>query len=490
MKPADLVVAAALAAYLAVRWRRFSREGRALLLVAIAGLAVYGAGAFQLPNFETAVKDLGTSLGSWTYLLVGAMAFAETGAFLGFIAPGEVTVIVGGVVAGQGKIDVVALIALVWVAAIAGDMTSYFMGRRLGREFLVRHGRRVKITHERLDSVEAFFARRGGATILVGRFIGFVRPIAPFLAGSSRMPFKRFVPYDVLAAGLWSTTFVLLGYAFWHSFDQVVAVAKQGALALGLAVAVVVAAIAAVRQRDELRRRALQTRAGRALARPAGFARDRLTPGRLGLELTTLLAIAAVGLFAFVGLLVTVQDTALTPGDRNAFAIAGDLRSGAGVHVARVLTWLGAAPVAWPIVLATGGWLALRERRLEAAVLVAGLALTVLLVHVTKSAVDRPRPPHPLTATQDASFPSGHTAYATALVAAAVAAARAAPAARRLALVLAALAVAVAVGITRIYLRAHYLSDVLSGAGLSAAIFALCGATALAVDFVRNNGAR
>jgi len=488
MKPTSLIIAAAIVVYVVVRWKRFSLEGRIFLALVVAGLIVHGTGVVQLPNFEKLIVDLGTSLGSWTYLLVGVMAFAETGAFLGFIAPGEVTVIVGGVVAGQGKIAVIPLIALVWVAAVAGDVVSYYLGRRLGRDVLEKHGKRVKITPERLDRVEDFFARRGGMTILIGRFIGFVRPIAPFLAGSTRMPFRRFIPYDVLAAGLWSATFVLLGYVFWQSFGQVARIAREGALALGGVVVLGVVVVAVVRHREQWRERMLSTRAGRAVAGPVSFAWNRLTPGDLGLELTTLLAVAAVGLFAFVSYLTAVDaTTALPPGDIYALQAVDDLRTGWAVDAAKVLTWLGAAPIAWTAVAAAAAWLWRRERRLEGRVLIAGLFLTGLLVHVTKVAVDRPRPIDPLTATHNPSFPSGHSAYATAVIAAAIAVGRAAPAPRRVSLVLVSLIVAVVVWTTRIYLRAHYLSDVLAGIGLSAAIFALCATVALVVDFVRNN---
>jgi undecaprenyl-diphosphatase len=87
-----------------------------------------------------------------------------------------------------------------------------------------------------------------------------------------------------------------------------------------------------------------------------------------------------------------------------------------------------------------------------------------------------------------ASFPSGHTAYAVGLVAVAVALSRTAPAlAHRFGIVIVAIVLAAIVGLTRIYLRAHYLSDVLAGAGLGAAVFAICGMTALVVDYVRHN---
>ena len=128
--------------------------------------------------------------------------------------------LVGGVVAGQGEISIVTLIALVWFCAVAGDVTSYTLGRRLGRGFLERHGPRLKITEERLQTVEGFFDRHGGPTILIGRFIGLVRALAPFIAGASKMELRRFLAYDIVGAGLWSALFCLLGYFFWQSLGH------------------------------------------------------------------------------------------------------------------------------------------------------------------------------------------------------------------------------------------------------------------------------
>src|SRR4051812_860257 len=175
MKWGWIVAACVLAGWLAARRHRQARWFQALELVAIAAALAIGVGLVHLPNLEKLIEDAGTALGSWTYLLVGALAFAETGAFLGFIAPGETAVIVGGLVAGQGKISLLVLIAIVWACAVAGDLTSYELGRRLGRDWLLRHGERLKVTDERLGQVEEFFARRGNVTIFVGRFLGFVR---------------------------------------------------------------------------------------------------------------------------------------------------------------------------------------------------------------------------------------------------------------------------------------------------------------------------
>jgi undecaprenyl-diphosphatase len=222
--------------------------------------------------------------------------------------------------------------------------------------------------------------------------------------------------------------------------------------------------------------------------RPLVFAWNRLTPGELGLELTTLLSVAAVGSFAFFGYIIVLQDVVTTPGDMRAMRISADLYSATLVDVAKALTWLGSAPLTWTAAIAASVWLFVEDRRLEAAVIFFGMVLTIIGVHVTKDLMDRPRPADPLASAAGESYPSGHTAYAMVYVAIAVALNRAAPALRRYAILLVAVALVVIVGLTRVYLRVHYLSDVLGGAGLAAMCFAVCAVVALIVDFVRHNG--
>lgn len=260
MRPLPLIGAALVLAFLAHRRRRLGRFEFAIGSLVAAGLVAYGVGLFALPDFEHLIRDAGQALGPYTYVLVGVLAFLETGAFVGLIAPGEFAILVGGVVAGQGRISIVALIALVWACAFAGDLTSFVAGRRLGREFMERHGPKVKITGERLDRVDEFFSKHGGKAIFLGRFVGLVRAVAPFIAGSSRMPIRRFVPYDVLGAGIWGATYCLLGYAFWQSFDKLTAIVHTGAIALGAVIVVVVAAVLAYRRlRDPEERERLRS---------------------------------------------------------------------------------------------------------------------------------------------------------------------------------------------------------------------------------------
>jgi undecaprenyl-diphosphatase len=509
VKPVPLVVAALLAAFLI--WRRRRLEPTLLIGGAIVAVltAIYGTGVVKLPNLEESLISVGKTLGAWTYLLVGALAFFETGAFIGLIAPGETALLLGGLVAGQGQIDVLTLIGIVWACAVAGDLTSFFLGRRLGRRFLVRHGAKVQITEERLHHVEGFFDRHGGKAILIGRFVGLVRAIAPFLAGSSGMAVRRFLPYDIVGAGLWGSTFVLLGYVFWQSFSTLVSYAKTGALALGAVIVIVVGLVWLVRwvrqqenrrlARDWLQRQgerpalrpvaAVVRPLARGSRRPARFVWDRVTPGDLGLELTTLAAVAGVGTYTFVAHIVALQAGNTPILDPEALRVARSLELGTLVDVAKVLTNLGALPVAGALVV--GAWAVLLPRRefVESLVLGVGLALTYVGVHITKASLDRLRPPDPLVSTDLSAYPSGHAAYAMTWVAVAVTISRVLPKlASRFVLVTAAVVIALVVGLTRIYLRAHWLSDVTGGWGLGAAVFSLCGLLALVVAYVRDNG--
>ena len=215
-----------------------------LIAVGVAIVAVLGGP----PDLEHAVRQLGSALGPWTYALVGVMAFLETGAGIGLIAPGELTVILGGVAAGQGEVELVPLIALVWICAVAGDALSYVLGRWLGRGFVLEHAHRVKLTPDRLEQVERYFARHGGKTILFGRFIGWVRALAPFIAGASRMPARRFLPATIAAAGVWALACTLLGYVFWNSLDHALDLASQGSFAIAGVGALAAAGVYAVKR--------------------------------------------------------------------------------------------------------------------------------------------------------------------------------------------------------------------------------------------------
>ena len=234
------------------------KDGRAERIRLFALILIFG-GAFiafqQLApslDIEGWLENLAADLGDLTYALVGLLAFAETGAFIGLVFPGETAVIIGGALAGQGQNSVVLMLAIVWFCAWAGDSVSFLLGQKLGREFVLKNGPKVRITHERFAQVEKYFDKHGGKTILIGHFIGLVRALAPFVAGSSGMSYRRFVPFSVVGTGLWATTFCVLGYIFWRSFDQVAHIAGQAIFGFGLTVAVIFGIVTAYKRRAQI----------------------------------------------------------------------------------------------------------------------------------------------------------------------------------------------------------------------------------------------
>jgi membrane protein DedA with SNARE-associated domain/membrane-associated phospholipid phosphatase len=479
-----------------------------LLLVALA--AAIGFGYYLLSrelghiDLQNLLEDVSDTLGAWTYLLVGVFAFAETGAFVGLVVPGETVMLLGGAVAGQGAIEIYLLIAVAWFAAWLGDTTSFFVGRRLGRGFVLEHGPRVGISHERFERVEDYFSRHGGKTIFIGRFVSLVRALAPFIAGSSGMRYRAFVPYSILGTGLWASAHILIGYLFSRSIETAAKYAGKGAFLLGTLIVVVVGSIYLYRhfRVPENRRAAVRwleahvaTRwlvaLGRRYRPQLRFLWDRVTPGgTFGLEFTSLMAVLAVSLFVLVSYVVIIgRDAGPTPGDTTAFDLVEHLHSGFLADLSRFFSVLGSGWFTWGLTAVCAALLAARRRWAEFWVLLVGMTMITVGVHAIKAAIARPHPLYPLAGYTDHSFPSGHAAASVLYVWLAVTIVmRLRPGmARATAVVVTGIALTVLVGFSRVYLEVHYLSDVSGGWALGAAAFSLCAAVALVITQLRQN---
>jgi undecaprenyl-diphosphatase len=473
-------------------------------LIALVIGAVYFFISRQLGHLDlqSLLEEVSNTLGAWTYLLVGVFAFAETGAFVGLVVPGETVMLLGGAVAGQGAIDIYVLIAIAWFAAWLGDTTSFFLGRRLGREFVLKHGPRVGISHERFEKVEDYFGRHGGKTIFIGRWISLVRAFAPFIAGSSGMGYRAFVPYSILGTGLWASLHILVGYVFSSAIESAGHYAARGAFVLAALIVVTATTVFVVRKLREEENREAAVRwmeEHRATAWMVDIARrpqfrflwDRVTPGgTFGLEFTSLMATLAVALFVLVAYAVIIGgDPGPTPGDETALELVGHIQTGALTSVAKVVSWLGSALAVGLAAAICATLLAWRRRWVEFWVLVGGMAITQTGIDVLESAVDRPRPPDPLVSGAGSSFPSSHAAHSVFYLWLAITIIlRLRPGmARATAVVVAGFAITALIGLSRVYLEVHYLSDVSAGWALGAAAFSFSAAVGLVVSQVRQN---
>ncbi|GAB0102681.1 hypothetical protein JMUB6875_16500 [Nocardia sp. JMUB6875] len=171
----------------------------------------------------------------WVYLIVTLLVFAEDAIFVGFVIPGETAAVLGGVAASQGHVVLGVMIVLVVAAAIIGDSVGYEVGKHVGPRLL--QAKMLDKHRGRLDKAQDYLARRGGWAVFLGRFTAFFRAMMPALAGTSRMPYRRFLIFNAAGGIVWGTTFVVLGYVAGQSYERV---AKAVGRDIAIAVAVIV----------------------------------------------------------------------------------------------------------------------------------------------------------------------------------------------------------------------------------------------------------
>jgi membrane-associated protein len=152
------------------------------------------------------------SYGRWTYGLLAAIIFLETGVVATPFLPGDSLLFAAGAFAGLGSLDPIVLWLLLASAAIAGDTTNYWIGRAIGPRIFSRDVWWAK--REYLLRTESFYERHGGKTIILARFAPIVRTFAPFVAGIGRMPYRRFLAFSVVGGFTWVGLFVGAGYFF------------------------------------------------------------------------------------------------------------------------------------------------------------------------------------------------------------------------------------------------------------------------------------
>src|SRR5262249_47900779 len=137
--------------------------------------------------------------------------FAETGLFIGFFFPGDSLLVTAGIFAARGDFDIVTLNLVLIVAAIAGNTVGYWTGKRAGAALYSRPDSRF-FKRKHLERTRDFYARHGGKTIVITRFMPIVRTFAPIVAGAASMPYARFAAYNVAGAILWVVSLTLGGY--------------------------------------------------------------------------------------------------------------------------------------------------------------------------------------------------------------------------------------------------------------------------------------
>lgn len=165
----------------------------------------------DLLNPKIIIETLLVKGGIFVYLGLIFIVFAETGLAVGFFLPGDSLLVVAGLFAATGKLNLAALLLTLFVAAVVGDGVGYYTGARLGPRLFKRE-KSLLFRPSHLLKAQAFYEKYGGKTIIIARFIPIVRTFAPIVAGAAKMPYRNFVVYNVVGGFLWVFSMILAGY--------------------------------------------------------------------------------------------------------------------------------------------------------------------------------------------------------------------------------------------------------------------------------------
>ena len=166
----------------------------------------------SLTDPDQLIRLLSTVLEGWLgYLALFAVVFAESGLLVGFFLPGDSLLFTVGIVAGAGKLQIWAIIALLAVASISGDGIGFLLGSTLGYSLFQKKNSRI-FRREYLDQTHAFYEKHGGKTIIYAKFVPIIRTFAAFVAGVGKMRYTRFLAFNVIGAVGWVSSMITLGY--------------------------------------------------------------------------------------------------------------------------------------------------------------------------------------------------------------------------------------------------------------------------------------
>src|SRR5437899_565954 len=428
--------------------------------------------------------------GGAAYALIFLLPALESSAFVGFLFPGELAVVLGGVLAYQGRVSLPWVAAAAIAGAIVGDSVGYAVGARWG-EVLFRTGivHRL-VTPERRRNAEELLRRRGATAVMIGRFTAVARVLVPGLSGMARLHYPRCLAANAAGGVAWAGSFTLLGYLAgdaWHTVEHIVA---RASLLLAILLAVLAGLVVAARRiaanGDRFRawwrgviQRPRVARFRQRYATQIGFLYRRLDPrGALGLYLTMGLVLSAAAGWVFGAAardILAHQQLALADVPLARFVAAH--RSVGFTRALKALSALGTPTAVILLIAASSLVLACSARSLRpVAFLVASVAGGELLRVVVGTLVGRPAPPGGLIAAPGFSFPSGHTVVAATLCGAVAFALSLRPSswAARVWVWAAAFMLVLLVGVCTIYLAIAHPSDVLGGAALGAAWLGVC----------------
>lgn len=167
--------------------------------------------AKEILNPAKLIDYMLTLLGGYVYFGLWFVIFAETGLAVGFFLPGDSLLVVSGLFAAAGKLNVWLVMLAFFLGSVIGDSTGYWTGRVMGKRLFNREDSWI-FKPSRVEKAHAFFEKYGVKTVILARFVPIVRTFAPIVVGAAEMPYRQFLPFSILGGALWIGSMVLAGY--------------------------------------------------------------------------------------------------------------------------------------------------------------------------------------------------------------------------------------------------------------------------------------
>lgn len=175
-------------------------------------------------DFVVQLTPIANSLGGYMYLIVLLVAVLESTPLIGTFTPGTLVLLFFGFLVSLTQIDLIPCILVATLGAILGDCIAYIIGR-YGSKFFKENKKFLKLSH--LDAGKAFFSKHGGKSVIIGRFIGPIRPVVPMVAGLVHLSMRRFIPLNFIGALVWTTTIISTGAYVgkeWQSAEHILSI--------------------------------------------------------------------------------------------------------------------------------------------------------------------------------------------------------------------------------------------------------------------------
>ncbi|MBM3232745.1 phosphatase PAP2 family protein [Candidatus Pacearchaeota archaeon] len=378
------------------------------------------------------------------YILVFLVALAESIIFLNPIVPGQTIVVLAGIGAQQGIFNLGLLIATILIAVVLGDCITYYIGRRYGMNLLKRYGGFFFFKKEYLNKTRALMRDHLGKSILLGHMHGFTRALVPFISGAHRSSFKRFLFFTFFGALIWTLFSVLLGYFLGESYHYIERYA--GIIVL----LIIISALSWYYIASSVSKK-----------------------NAMSNESKILWILGIAGIFFFWSILRNVS--------RKGFWITLDQSLSSAVqrlndefltYVARFIEVIFDVQVLMVVSIVIFFWYIFNKKHREATFFGAAMLAGALILYGIKEWIHRARPDSIITLSEGFSFPSGHATIATLFIGLLLYAFWKTSISRKYKMYLTIFSIflVVMIGASRIYLNAHWLSDVIAGFTLGASI--------------------